>query len=215
MPGNLQPGVRLRRAVGLRPPHGRARDARASSPRSCSPTACRSRLNRLDDYARANDPELADAGRRAYNRWLADFCAEAPGRRAGQALVSFDDVDQAVADIHWAKEHGLGGIMMPALIPGRHVLLRSRARPDLGHVPGRRPAGEPARRHRHPRLQPAGFASILTLSVENAFFSNRSLWQMIAGGVFDRFPDLQVAFVETQLIFMVPAFAAPRRSTLR
>jgi hypothetical protein len=39
----------------------------------------------------------------AYNRWLADFCALAPGRRAGQALISFDDVEQAVRDIHWAR----------------------------------------------------------------------------------------------------------------
>ena len=47
--------------------------------------------------------------RLAYNRWLADFFADAPGRRSGQAVVAFDDVEQAVADIHWAKEHGLGG----------------------------------------------------------------------------------------------------------
>ena len=30
---------------------------------------------------------------------------------------------------------------------------------------------------------------------------------MIAGGVFDRFPGLKVAFVETQLMFLVPAIA--------
>ena len=75
-------------------------------------------FRRFEDVGRSADPELTNQARVAYNRWLADFCAEAPGRRAGQALVSFDDVDQAVKDIHWAKEHGLGGIMMPALLPG-------------------------------------------------------------------------------------------------
>ena len=39
----------------------------------------------------------------------------------------------------------------------------------------------------------------MTLAVENAFYSNRSLWQLIVGGVFDRFPDLRVTFIETQL----------------
>ena len=51
-------------------------------------------------------------------RWLADFCSQAPGRLAGQALVLFDDVEQAVHDVYWAREHGLGGVMMPGLYPG-------------------------------------------------------------------------------------------------
>ena len=71
-----------------------------------------------DDVGSFSDPEIDRQARLAYNRWLADFCGQTPGRRAGQALISFDDVDLAVADIHWAKEHGLGGVMMPALLPG-------------------------------------------------------------------------------------------------
>jgi predicted TIM-barrel fold metal-dependent hydrolase len=71
-----------------------------------------------DDMGSFDDPEIDRQARLAYNRWLADFCALTPGRRAGQALLSFDDMEMAVADIHWAKEHGLGGVMMPALLPG-------------------------------------------------------------------------------------------------
>ena len=48
-----------------------------------------------------------------------------------------------------------------------------------------------------PAYTPPGLAAILTLAYEHAFFSGRSLWQMIVGGVFDRFPDLRVAFIET------------------
>src|SRR5579863_1659070 len=47
-------------------------------------------MNRLEDFSRSPGPGLDAAGRRAYNRWLVDFCAEAPGRRSGQAVVSFD-----------------------------------------------------------------------------------------------------------------------------
>ena len=162
-------------------------------------------VNRLEDFGRANNPELAAEGRRAYNRWLADFCAEAPGRRAGQAVVSFDDVDQAIKDIHWAKEHGLGGIMMPALNPGGINFFDPVLDPIWAAV---QDVGLPISQHGGaglPGYSAPGFASILTISVENAFYSNRSLWQIIAGGVFDRFPDLLVAFIETQLIFIIPA----------
>jgi hypothetical protein len=58
----------------------------------------------FDDAGQAPDPEHSREVRRAYNRWLAEFCGDAPGRRAGQALVSFNDIDEAVRDIYWAKE---------------------------------------------------------------------------------------------------------------
>ena len=62
-------------------------------------------------------PELQWAGARAHNRWIAEFCAQAPERRAGLAAVPiFWDVDEAVREIHWAKDHGLRGILIPALM---------------------------------------------------------------------------------------------------
>src|SRR5438477_12564572 len=67
------------------------------------------------DVGSASDPALSRQAVEVYNRWLADFCAAAPGRRAGQAGSSFGDVDRAVRDVCWAKEHGLGGLMMPPL----------------------------------------------------------------------------------------------------
>jgi predicted TIM-barrel fold metal-dependent hydrolase len=164
-------------------------------------------VNRLEDVGRAANPELAAAGRCAYNRWLADFCAEARGRRAGQAVVSFDDIDVAIADVHWAKEHGLGGIMMPPLNPGGTFFFDPVLDPIWAAI---QDVGLPISQHGGaglPGYSPPGFASILTVSTENAFFSNRSLWQMIAGGVFDRFPDLKVAFIETQLFFLIAAIA--------
>lgn len=43
--------------------------------------------------ASAGDLELRWAGLHAHNRWLADFCAAAPGRRAGIAQILLHDVD--------------------------------------------------------------------------------------------------------------------------
>src|SRR3989440_6143232 len=45
------------------------------------------------------DPELAFAGARAHNRFLADLCAHSPERRAGIALVPIThDVQRAVEE---------------------------------------------------------------------------------------------------------------------
>src|SRR2546430_13201107 len=44
------------------------------------------------------DPELAAAIARAYNEWLAHFCAENPTRLLGAAMLAPHDVDAAVAE---------------------------------------------------------------------------------------------------------------------
>ena len=128
-----------------------------------------------------------------------------PGRRAGQMVTNFDDVDEAVRDVHWAREHGLGGIMMPPLLPGGRFFFDPALDPvweacvEVG-LPISQHGGSGA-----PAYQPGGFASIMTLAIEHSFFSGRSLWQMILGGVFERFPELRLAFVETEVDWIAPA----------
>ena len=158
-----------------------------------------------DNAKRFSSPELDRQARLAYNRWLVDFCAQAPGRRAGQALIAFDDVDLAVQDIHWAREHGLGGIMMPALQPGGIFFFDPALDPVWAacvevDLPMSQHGGSGA-----PVYDPPGFAAIMSLALEHSFYSGRSLWQMILGGVFERFPRLRVAFVETEADWIAPA----------
>ena len=52
----------------------------------------------------------------AHNRWLADFCADAPGRRAGIAQIFLNDVDDACAEVRGASEHMsvFGGMLLPS-----------------------------------------------------------------------------------------------------
>ncbi len=158
-----------------------------------------------DNVKAFSSPELDRQARLAYNRWLADFSAQAPGRRAGQALIAFDDVDLAVEDIHWAREHGLGGIMMPTLLPGGIFFFDPALDPVWAacvevDLPISQHGGSGA-----PFYSPPGFAAIMTLAFEHSFYSGRSLWQMILGGVFERFPRLRVAFVETEADWIAPA----------
>ena len=64
------------------------------------------------------DYEHRLAGIRAHNRWLVDFCGEFPERRAGIGQIFLNDIDDAIADVHWIKEHGLrGGILLPNVPP--------------------------------------------------------------------------------------------------
>ncbi|MET0490008.1 MAG: amidohydrolase family protein [Acidimicrobiales bacterium] len=153
---------------------------------------------------RTLSPELTRQANLAYNRWLVDFCAEGQGRLLGQALVNFDDVDQAVADVHWAKEHGLGGIQMPPLTSHSKFFFDPALDPIWAAV---QEVGLPLSQHGGtgaPDYQPAGFAAIMVLATEHSFYSGRSMWQMMLGGVFDRFPDLKLAFVETEAWWIRP-----------
>jgi predicted TIM-barrel fold metal-dependent hydrolase len=69
----------------------------------------------LLQYRTTIDPALTREGNRAYNRWLADLCNANPGRHAGVAMVSVEDIDVAVQDVTEAKESGLwGGVLIPA-----------------------------------------------------------------------------------------------------
>lgn len=159
----------------------------------------------LDDSGQAATPELTRAGKMIYNRWLADVCSDAEGRVCGQAAIAFDDVEQAVQDIHWARERGLGGIMMPALQPGGRFFFDPALDPIWAAI---QEVGLPISQHGGvgvPTYSPPGMAAILTLAYEHAFFSGRSLWQLIVGGVFDRFPELKLVFVETEVHWIAPA----------
>ena len=72
-------------------------------------------------FARPPKPDEYEhrlAGIRAHNRWLADWCARFPERRAGIGQIFLNDVDDAIDDVRWIKEHGLrGGILISAIPP--------------------------------------------------------------------------------------------------
>src|SRR5207247_8744979 len=61
------------------------------------------------------DPALAAAVCRAYNRWLADYCQPYPERLFGVAMLPMQDVDLAIAEMRFAKkELGFkGGFIRP------------------------------------------------------------------------------------------------------
>ena len=66
------------------------------------------------------DYERRWAGVQAHNRWLADFCGRAPGRRAGIVQVFANDMEDALAEVRWAAAtfDPFGGILL-ALHPAQ------------------------------------------------------------------------------------------------
>ncbi|HEX6425119.1 MAG TPA: amidohydrolase family protein [Acidimicrobiales bacterium] len=148
--------------------------------------------------ATAGDLDLRWAGLHAHNRWLADFCAAAPGRRAGIAQIMLHDVDRAVAEVRWAREAGLtGGVLLPGAPPGSGI-------PPL-YAPDYEPLwavceelGMPLDHHSGsaaPDYGPYPEAKVMFL-LEVTWWAHRTLWHLIFAGVLDRHPDLHVVFTE-------------------
>lgn len=138
------------------------------------------------------------AGLRAHNRWLADFCARAPGRRAGVAQILLNDVDAAVREVRWAKEHGLtGGILLPGAPPGSGVPeLYSGVYDPLWAVCDE--LDVPVNHHGGSASPPLGDepAARAVFMVETTWFSHRALWHLIFGGAFQRHPGLRLVLTE-------------------
>ncbi|MDA8360087.1 MAG: amidohydrolase family protein [Actinomycetota bacterium] len=148
----------------------------------------------------ASDGDLALrwAGLQAHNRWLVDFCAATPGRRAGIAQIMLHDIDAAVAEIHWAASAGLkGGILLPGTPPGSGL-------PPL-YSPEYEPiwracaeTGLPINHHSGSAVPPLGDQPIdeVTFLLEVTWWAHRAFWHLVFGGVMDRYPDLQFVFTE-------------------
>jgi predicted TIM-barrel fold metal-dependent hydrolase len=56
-------------------------------------------------------PEVDLALRRSYNRWLGARCDESGGRLRWVCLPPTLNVEQAVEELRWAKDHGAVGVM--------------------------------------------------------------------------------------------------------
>ena len=149
---------------------------------------------------RPEEYEHALAGTRAHNRWLADFCREAPERRAGIGLIHLNNIDDAIEDVKWIAENGLrGGVLLPLPSPAEHWL-------------------EPLNHPRYDRLwaviqdcdlvmnqhsgqgspsYPEAQGSTPLWALEMMFFVQRGFTHLILGGVFERFPKLRYIMTES------------------
>jgi predicted TIM-barrel fold metal-dependent hydrolase len=145
------------------------------------------------------DYERRWAGVQAHNRWLADFCAQAPGRRAGCAQVFLNNLDDTIDELKWASENidVFGGALMPNIPPNSDLL------------PYWDPHYEPLwdlceerniviNIHSGSGLPDFGTheAARAIMLIELAWYAHRAVWHLIFGGVVERHPNLRVVLTE-------------------
>jgi predicted TIM-barrel fold metal-dependent hydrolase len=159
-------------------------------------------------HFKVRNTALVDACTRAYNDWLAEFCAAEPERLRGVAALNVDDVPTAVAELRRAAGRGLVGALVPVGLP-RH---RSYAEPvfddlwaaaaDLDmpvclHIGSER--ADPARVGAPVLSGTTGrapTAPVLTRFAIADLTVRQSLGDLIFGGVLERHPGLRVGSVE-------------------
>jgi predicted TIM-barrel fold metal-dependent hydrolase len=145
-----------------------------------------------------NDSDRRWAGLQAHNRWLADFCADYPGRRAGVAQINLLNVTGSVGEIRWAHEHGLtGGVLLPGTPPGSGMeQLHHRSYEPIWQVCEE--LGMPVNHHTGSAAPPMGPdpEDTITFLLEVSWYAHRAFYQLILGGALERHPDMQLVFTE-------------------
>jgi predicted TIM-barrel fold metal-dependent hydrolase len=161
-------------------------------------------------FARPPKPDEYEhrlAGIRAHNRWLADFCARHPERRAGIGQIFLNDIDDAIADVNWIKEHGLrGGVLISAIAPDVDYVkpLYDPQYDRLWAVC--EDLGVPVNSHGGTGLPDYGKypVSALLFITEVSFYSQRPFVQLLLSGVFERFPKLKFVMTEMGCAWLPP-----------
>jgi len=141
------------------------------------------------------DPELAFAGARAHNRWLVEFCATNPARRAGVALVPvIHGVEESVREIRsLAGSPGIRGVMIPTMWHDH---------PSYGHESYEpvwaacAEAGLVVHTHSGEGDWPSYNDNLAQFVLEVPFWTHRPLWQLLLSGAFDRHPGLRYVATE-------------------
>ncbi len=146
----------------------------------------------------ADDNTRRWAGLQAHNRWLAEFCADKPGRRAGVVQITLHDIEASVAEIRWAREVGLhGGVLLPGTPPGLGL-------PQL-YDPYYEPLWQvceelemPVNHHTGSAAPPMGPTpqDAVVFLLEVSWWAHRALTHLLVGGVFERHPNMQLVFTE-------------------
>jgi predicted TIM-barrel fold metal-dependent hydrolase len=172
--------------------------------------------------------DLVVAQCQAYNDWLTDHVAESGGRLHGVAVLPQRDVEAAAAEIR--RVAGRPGIVGVQVRP--NPVLDWKPFNDAAYDPLWRAASEAGLPIGfHPlmsadlpgavqglRLAQLGTTELpvqdeADIAVDNIFFTQMignpvdmmtTLTFLVAGGVLDRFPDLRVAFLETNGGWIVP-----------
>jgi len=147
------------------------------------------------------DPDLAAAVCRAYNRWLADYCRPYPDRLFGVAMLPMQSIELAIEEMRYArKELGMrAGFLRPNPYNGRML-----HHPDYGRfwaeveeldfaIGLHEGASGGMPQVGVDRFETRGARHIISHTMEMMLAAMSVIW----GGVCDRFPKVRIAFLES------------------
>lgn len=152
-----------------------------------------------------SDTDLCSATMRAYNDFIAEFCAHDPARLKGIGLINVDDPSEAVAEMKRVRDIGLEGIMITVLPPADraydHPMYEDvwSAAVDLAL-----PISMHVATGRSFLSASTTQTSVQKGITEAAFylqdhFVRKSIGEMIFSGVFMRHPQLRVGSIEHEI----------------
>lgn len=144
------------------------------------------------------DPAMAVAMTKAYHHWLHEYCSAAPKRLKGVAVLAMQDIGAAVKELErCVRDYGFVGAFIPPNFQGRNL-------DDPIFYPvweACQALDVPALVHSGPGANAAGtdrFDNFFYVhSVQFPFENMIALMTLIGGAVFDRYPLLRAAFLES------------------
>jgi len=141
---------------------------------------------------------------RAYNEWLLEFCATAPDRLFGHAVIPATGVADAVAELEWALAQGYRGVLVSTFPSGRVEPSRDDdpfwARVQEAGVPvalhiGSFHADGPVKER---RFEPEAVLPRASISKSGAN-TVPLVARLVFSGLFERMPALRVLLVEANI----------------
>ena len=144
---------------------------------------------------------------RAYNDYIAEFCAAAPTRLAGVAMILLDDIEAGTVELRRCSKRGLRGAMISIYPDDSHSYDRDVYAPFWAaaaelrmpislHVGTNRSVPASSSPTSVTSSMALKFLSTPSRYATTAHWVQLSLADMIFAGVFERHPDLRVVSLE-------------------
>jgi predicted TIM-barrel fold metal-dependent hydrolase len=153
----------------------------------------------------SQDRELQTACVRAYNEWLAEFCAASGGRLVAQAILPTTGLDDSLAELEWAMARGHRGCVISSFPNGsldpKPEDDRFWARCEAAELPVAIHIGSfvrgslGARRESWSSLAFVGAAALTKAGGQTL----PVVCDLLFSGIFARFPRLRVVLVESNI----------------
>ncbi len=143
----------------------------------------------------SSDRSFEAALMRAWNRWIADASRDHAGRLKWGALIPFWDTRAAVAELHWAKEHGAAGVytlgtvydtfLNDAMFDSVYATCEDLDLPVCVHI---------GWAHQGLNRSCDSMLASIMFTFEQSLL--HGFYAFVAGGVLERFTKLRVVFLE-------------------